>query len=152
MTAQGRRGNHAQLKRLSFHGVIVEATEEGTPNEICPVMATRHSNPGPNPDLAFLSLTGLLLAHAPAKDVANVQQWGIERLPRIGLRRVRAKRHQSERGDIDMLGTILLILLILALIGAIPAWPYSRSWGYGPSGVTVLLLIVLVVALSTGYI
>ncbi len=51
-----------------------------------------------------------------------------------------------------MLGTILLILLILALIGAIPAWPYSRSWGYGPSGVTVLLLIVLVVALSTGYI
>lgn len=49
-----------------------------------------------------------------------------------------------------MLGTILLILLILALIGAIPAWPYSRGWGYAPSGITVLLLIILVIALSTG--
>jgi hypothetical protein len=51
-----------------------------------------------------------------------------------------------------MLGTVLLILLILLLIGAIPAWPYSRSWGYGPSGITVVLLVVLVVALSAGYI
>jgi hypothetical protein len=51
-----------------------------------------------------------------------------------------------------MLGTILLILLILMLLGAIPAWPYSRSWGYGPSGITVILLIVLIVALSGGYI
>jgi len=51
-----------------------------------------------------------------------------------------------------MLGTILLIVLILMLLGAVPAWPYSRSWGYGPSGITVILLIVLVVALSGGYI
>lgn len=51
-----------------------------------------------------------------------------------------------------MLGTILLIILILALIGAIPAWPYSRGWGYGPSAVTVVLLIVVIVALSGGYI
>jgi hypothetical protein len=49
-----------------------------------------------------------------------------------------------------MLGTILLILLIFMLIGAIPAWPYSRSWGYGPSGFTVILLVVLVFALTTG--
>ena len=45
------------------------------------------------------------------------------------------------------LGTILLIVIILALIGVIPAWPYSTSWGYGPSGglgVLVLVLIVLV--------
>jgi hypothetical protein len=51
-----------------------------------------------------------------------------------------------------MLGTVLLVLLILLLIGAIPAWPYSRSWGYGPSSITVVLLVVLVVALSAGYI
>ena len=51
-----------------------------------------------------------------------------------------------------MLGTILLILLVLMLIGAVPAWPYSRGWGYGPSGLTVVLLIVLIVALSGGYI
>ncbi|HVJ34927.1 MAG TPA: DUF3309 family protein [Terriglobia bacterium] len=51
-----------------------------------------------------------------------------------------------------MLGTILLVILILALIGAIPAWPYSRGWGYGPSGVTVVLLILVIIALSGGYI
>jgi Protein of unknown function (DUF3309) len=43
------------------------------------------------------------------------------------------------------LGTILLIVLILALIGALPTWPYSREWGYGPSGVTGLIVVVLVV-------
>lgn len=46
------------------------------------------------------------------------------------------------------LGTILLIVLILILIGVIPSWPHSRSWGYGPSGllgVVVLVVVVLVV-------
>ena len=43
------------------------------------------------------------------------------------------------------LGTILLIILVLALLGAIPAWPHSRGWGYGPSGgVGLILLIVLI--------
>jgi hypothetical protein len=50
-----------------------------------------------------------------------------------------------------MLGTILLIILILLLIGAIPAWPYSRSWGYAPSGLLTILVIVAIVALLTGY-
>lgn len=49
-----------------------------------------------------------------------------------------------------MLGTILPILLIFTLIGTIPAWPYSRSWGYGPSGLAVALLVALVIALTTG--
>lgn len=47
-----------------------------------------------------------------------------------------------------MLGTILLVVLILLLLGAVPAWPYSRSWGYGPSGglgLLVLIVILLVV-------
>jgi hypothetical protein len=48
-----------------------------------------------------------------------------------------------------MLGTVLVILLILALVGAVPRWGYSRGWGYGPSGIVgVLLIIVLVMALS----
>jgi hypothetical protein len=48
-----------------------------------------------------------------------------------------------------MLGTVLIVLLILALIGAFPRWGYSRGWGYGPSGLTgVLLIVVLVLALS----
>ena len=49
-----------------------------------------------------------------------------------------------------MLGTILLIILVLLLLGALPTWPYSRSWGYGPSGITLVLVVVLVAALLTG--
>lgn len=48
------------------------------------------------------------------------------------------------------LGTILLIILILMLIGAIPSWPHSRSWGYGPSGGLGLVVIILLVLLLTG--
>jgi len=46
------------------------------------------------------------------------------------------------------LGTILLIILVLVLLGALPAWPYSRSWGYFPSGgLGVILIIILVLVL-----
>ena len=48
------------------------------------------------------------------------------------------------------LGTILLIILSLILIGAIPTWPHSRGWGYGPSGGLGLVLIVLIVLLLMG--
>ena len=48
------------------------------------------------------------------------------------------------------LGTILLIILILMLIGVIPAWPHSRGWGYAPSGVLGLVLLILIVLLLTG--
>lgn len=49
-----------------------------------------------------------------------------------------------------MLGTVLLILLILILVGAVPNWGYSRGWGYGPSGLVGVLLIVVIVLLLTG--
>lgn len=49
-----------------------------------------------------------------------------------------------------MLGTILLVVLILLLLGAVPAWPYSRGWGYGPSGILGVLLVVLVILLLVG--
>jgi hypothetical protein len=48
------------------------------------------------------------------------------------------------------MGTILLVILILALIGVLPTWSHSRSWGYGPTGVTGLLVLVLIVLLLTG--
>lgn len=48
------------------------------------------------------------------------------------------------------LGTILLIVLILMLIGVIPTWPHSRSWGYAPSGLLGLVVIVIIVLLSLG--
>lgn len=49
-----------------------------------------------------------------------------------------------------MLGTILLIILILLLVGAIPSWPYSRGWGYGPSGILGVIVIVLLVLVLMG--
>ena len=49
-----------------------------------------------------------------------------------------------------MLGTILLIVLILLLIGAIPSWPYSRGWGYYPSGGLGLVLIIVGILLAMG--
>ena len=49
-----------------------------------------------------------------------------------------------------MLGTILLVVVILMLLGAIPAWPHSRSWGYYPSGGVGLILLVVVVLLLLG--
>ena len=48
------------------------------------------------------------------------------------------------------MGTILLVVVVLMLLGAIPAWPHSRSWGYAPSGGLGLVLLVLVILLLTG--
>jgi hypothetical protein len=47
------------------------------------------------------------------------------------------------------IGTLLLILVVLLIVGAIPTWPYSRGWGYYPSGILGLLLIVLLVLVLT---
>jgi len=48
------------------------------------------------------------------------------------------------------ISTILLILLVLLLLGAIPSWPHSRNWGYGPSGVLSVVLVVVIVLALTG--
>lgn len=49
-----------------------------------------------------------------------------------------------------MLGTVLLIVLILLLIGAIPTWPHSADWGYGPSGVLGTVLIIVLILVLAG--
>jgi hypothetical protein len=49
-----------------------------------------------------------------------------------------------------MLGTILIIILVLLLIGALPRWGYSSGWGYGPSGLLGLIVIVIVILLLMG--
>ena len=48
------------------------------------------------------------------------------------------------------IGTILLIILILLLIGAVPAWPYSRSWGYAPGGILGVILLIVIILLLLG--
>jgi len=49
-----------------------------------------------------------------------------------------------------MLGTILIIILILALVGALPTWGHSRNWGYGPSGGLGLIVIILIILVLLG--
>ncbi|MCW9707096.1 DUF3309 family protein [Fodinibius salsisoli] len=51
-----------------------------------------------------------------------------------------------------MLGTILIILIILILIGSLPSWRYSRSWGYGPSGLLGTILVILLIFWLLGHI
>ncbi len=63
-----------------------------------------------------------------------------------------ARRDHDCEELVMTLGTILLIVLILLLIGAIPAWPHSRSWGYGPSGGLGLVVVILLVLLLLGYV
>jgi hypothetical protein len=48
------------------------------------------------------------------------------------------------------IGTIALIIIILLLLGAVPTWPHSRGWGYGPSGILGVILIIVVIMLLTG--
>ena len=49
-----------------------------------------------------------------------------------------------------MIGTILIVILVLMVLGAIPTWPHSKSWGYGPSGGLGLVLIIIIVLLVMG--
>jgi len=49
-----------------------------------------------------------------------------------------------------MLGTILIVILVLALLGALPRWPHSRSWGYAPTGVMGLVLFIVLILLVLG--
>jgi len=48
------------------------------------------------------------------------------------------------------MGTILLIILVLLVLGALPTWPYSRNWGYAPSGLAGLIVVILLILLLTG--
>ena len=61
-------------------------------------------------------------------------------------------RFTSTKGGFAVISlpTILLIVLILLLLGAIPTWPHSRGWGYGPSGIVGVLVIILIVLLISG--
>jgi len=59
-------------------------------------------------------------------------------------------RSEPKKEDVMSLGTILIILLILALIGVLPTWGYSNSWGYGPGGIVGLLLVIIIILALLG--
>jgi hypothetical protein len=64
------------------------------------------------------------------------------------MERKRERFQKPERGKI--MGTILLIILIVLLVGALPTWPYSSQWGYYPSGGLGLILLIIIILLLTG--
>lgn len=49
------------------------------------------------------------------------------------------------------IGTVLLIVLVLVLVGVVPTWPHSRSWGYMPSGAVIVILLIIVLLLFAGH-
>jgi hypothetical protein len=65
------------------------------------------------------------------------------------IKQIPATEFHTRRKNMT-LGTILLIVLILILIGALPSWPHSRSWGYGPSGIAGVIVVILIVLLLLG--
>jgi hypothetical protein len=69
----------------------------------------------------------------------------------MGARQTGSKlSHRQLGGKYMSLGTILIIILILVLLGVIPTWGHSRDWGYGPSGIVGLILIILLILLLLG--
>jgi hypothetical protein len=61
------------------------------------------------------------------------------------------RRHADSLAESEIeMGTVLLVILILMLLGAFPAWPHSRGWGYGPSGGLSLIVIILLILVLTG--
>lgn len=71
----------------------------------------------------------------------------------IGLRYFVATRYRFITGREERrneMSTILVVLLVLLLVGALPTWPYSANWGYGPTGGVGLIVLILVILLLTG--
>ena len=67
------------------------------------------------------------------------------------LLRCDTQRRHRPQGEHEML-TILLVILLLIALGALPTWPYSRNWGYGPGGGVSVLLIILIVLILSGHV
>jgi hypothetical protein len=67
-----------------------------------------------------------------------------------GVTTAGGKARQIERSNSMSIGTILLIILILFLVGALPTWPHSKNWGYYPSGGLGLVVLILLILLLMG--
>jgi Protein of unknown function (DUF3309) len=71
---------------------------------------------------------------------------------RQSLQPERIEAPSQEEKESAMIGTVLIVILVLALVGALPAWPYSRSWGYYPTGGLGLILMILIILMLLGQI
>jgi hypothetical protein len=84
-------------------------------------------------------------AFGPARTPPSQPQWNFASGAALTVIKI------PERGTV-MLTTILIVILILALLGAMPTWGYSRNWGYGPGGGVGLLLIIIIILALSGHI
>jgi hypothetical protein len=73
------------------------------------------------------------------------------RTEKILEKRNSSSDNQTRRNEMNI-GTILVIVLVLALVGVIPTWGYSRDWGYGPSGGIGVVVVIILILLLLGYI
>jgi len=82
----------------------------------------------------------------------QAQRFGVAPVPPGGGRNRPDFRlfYPYDLGRTPMLSLILLIVLVLLLVGALPSWPYSRGWGYAPSGLLTLVVVVVVLLAVTG--
>jgi hypothetical protein len=106
------------------------------------------------------STIGQLEGIHSASSIMPVNSDGKSRQSALGARfaRIQIPQRQSSlnaswelQRNLEMsIGTILLILLILLLLGAIPSWPHSRNWGYGPSGGLGLIVVILIILVLMG--
>jgi hypothetical protein len=101
----------------------------------------------PHPDLA---LWGSSTGNRQEKSVEEIR-WNFFPNGQVFLSSSAAVSGCLNGGSFPMgISTILLIIVILLLIGAVPAWPHSRSWGYGPSGLLGVVLLILIILLLMG--
>jgi hypothetical protein len=82
----------------------------------------------------------------PNSRVAGMDGYGIAEVRDSRL----TLRHQPPEGDCTMLWWLLMLILLVLLIGSLPTYPYSRGWGYAPSGILGVLLIIVLILLLMG--
>jgi hypothetical protein len=84
----------------------------------------------------------ILATYPPSGSLLQIRCGAPESVP--------AKRWRKTKEQVMSLGTILLIVIILMLIGVLPTWPHARSWGYGPSGIVGVVLLIVIVLFLMG--
>jgi hypothetical protein len=94
----------------------------------------------------YLPRAAATLSREAGADMAVSTAWGLTPRPTQGI----VLPADTPAEALNMISTILIVLLVLMLLGSLPAWPYSTSWGYGPGGIIGLVLVIIVILVLLG--